>query len=156
MLDEKNKVQGVGVYAEFRKEGEALQLLITPDALNSEGKIVPMAIHRRMVTKITPKSQWRITRLGELLIREYLADSGEDIKSISIDEITTFTANRFRYAMSILDDVLIKGWTITKSPILIEVSKIDADDIGNSKTPNKVLHRVGVSKKSLGFPEELI
>ena len=149
MLDKEKKVQGVAVYAEFRKPGQVMQILVTPDAYNTSGSLVPMAFHRRIVTPDSPKRQWRTTPITSKEVKvlvesnALLPDSDKDV----------FTETRLRYATSYFDTILSNGWAMEKTPILTEISRHDADDIGKSKTPNKVLYRIHISRKALGFPE---
>ena len=63
MLEKEKKVQGVAVYAEFENVGETMQMLITPDCYSNSGNLVPMALHRRVITPVSPKKQWRTTTL---------------------------------------------------------------------------------------------
>jgi len=80
MLDKEKKVQGIAIYAEFRKPGETMQIVLTPDAYTTSGSLIPMTMVRRIVTKITPKKQWKITsfrdNLSEMVSKgELVADS---------------------------------------------------------------------------------
>ena len=149
MLDKEKKVQGVAVYAEFRKPGQVMQILVTPDAYNSSGSLVPMAFHRRIVTPATPKRQWRNTSITSREVKD-LIDNNQVLPDSDKD---AFTENRMRYTTSYFDTILSNGWSMEKTPILTEISCHDADDIGKSKTPNKVLYRIHISRKALGFPE---
>ena len=54
------------------------------------------------------------------------------------------------------DELIKHGWKIRQKPILTEISRFDADDIAKGNTPNKVLYRINISRKSLGFPAELV
>ena len=63
MLDKEKKVQGIAVYAEFRRAGQTMQLIVTPDTYTTTGNLVPMNLIRRVVTKDTPKKQWKISVL---------------------------------------------------------------------------------------------
>ena len=148
MLDKEKKVQGIAIYAEFRKAGETMQIVITPDAYTTSGSLIPMTMVRRIVTKITPKKQWKITsfrdNLSEMVSKgELVADSDKE----------TFTETRMRYATSYFDLVINQGWELEKKPILLETSRHDADDLAKGKTPNKLLYRAHISRKALGFPE---
>jgi hypothetical protein len=148
MLDKEKKVQGIAIYAEFRKPGETMQIVITPDAYTTSGSLIPMTMVRRIVTKITPKKQWKITsfidNLSEMVSKgELVADSDKE----------TFTETRMRYATSYFDLVINQGWELEKKPILLETSRHDADDLAKGKTPNKLLYRAHISRKALGFPE---
>ena len=152
MLDKEKKVQGVGVYAEFRKPGATMQLLITPDVYTHSGTLVPMALHRRVVTPITPKKQWKTTSFRNMIVKD-MVESG---KTLDDSERTIFVDERVRYALPYFDEVLKGGWSIQNKPILTEVSRHDADDLIKGKTPNKVLYRIHISRKALGFPAELV
>lgn len=151
MLDKEAKVQGVGVYAEFTKPGATYQLLFTPDCYTHAGTLIPMALHRRVVTPLTPKKQWKQTTL-----RADLAEALESGSTLADESVSAFTEQRMRYALPLFYQLLSEGWTLRNKPLLIEVSRYDADDIAKSKTPNKALYRVHISRKAQGFPEELI
>lgn len=152
MLDKEAKVQGVAVYAEFVRAGETTQMLITPDCYTNVGTLTPMAIHRRVVTPVSLKKQWRNNALRHEQIKD-LVSAGN---TLADNEVVDFTETRMRYAFSFFDEMLRHGWTIRKEPILIEVSKFDADDLAKGTTPSRVLYRVGISRKALGFPKELV
>jgi hypothetical protein len=149
MLDKEKKVQGVAVYAEFRKPGQVMQILVTPDAYNTSGSLVPMSFHRRIITPATPKKQWRTTSINSKEVKD-LIDNNQVLPDSAKDD---FTENRMRYTTSYFDNLISHGWTMEKTPILTEISRHDADDIGKSKTPNKVIYRIHISRKALAFPE---
>lgn len=152
MLDKEAKVQGVAVYAEFVRAGETTQMLITPDCYTNTGTLTPMAIHRRVITPVSLKKQWRNNSLRHEQVKD-LVSHGHTLPD---NEVSDFTETRMRYAFSFFDEMLRHGWTIRKEPILIEVSKFDADDLAKGTTPSRVLYRVGISRKALGFPKELV
>lgn len=149
MLDKDKKVQGIAVYAEFRREGSALQIIVTPDMYTTTGDLVPMALIRRMVTKLTPKKQWKSSPLRDSQFVE-MVEAG---KTLQDSEKELFTERRMRHAVSFFDQISRQGWTIEQKPVLIEVSRHDADDIAKGKTPTKIIYRVHISRKALGFPE---
>lgn len=149
MLDKEAKVQGVGIYAEFTKPGATYQLMFTPDCYTHAGTLVPMSLHRRIVTPLTPKKQWKQTPVKTVGVLT-------DDTRIEDDQLSTFTEERLRYAFPLFYQLMSEGWTLRNKPILIEISRYDADDIAKSKTPNKALYRVHISRKAQGFPEELI
>ncbi len=150
MLDKEKKVQGIAVYAEFRRAGQTMQLIVTPDAYTTEGNLVPMTLIRRIVTKETPKKQWKNSTLrGSIDLSEMVTEK----ITISDLEKLEFTETRMRHAIHFFDQILSQGWTIEQKPILVEVSRHDADDLIKGKTPNKIIYRVHISRKALGFPE---
>jgi hypothetical protein len=152
MLDKEAKVQGVGVYAEFTKPGSTYQIFITPDCYTHAGTLIPMSLHRRVVTPITPKKQWKQTTLRHPALVE-VVEAGQ---SVADENISTFTEERVRYALPLFYQLLSEGWTLRNKPLLIEISRYDADDIAKSKTPNKAIYRIHISRKAQGFPAELV
>lgn len=146
MLDKDKKVQGIAVYSEFIREGQTMQLIITPDAYTTDGRLMPMTIVRRVVTNITPKAQWKIISNGSI----------DATTEISDFEKATFMEGRSRNIARIFDDLIRQNWKIENRPILIEMSRHDADDISKSKTPNKIIYRIHISRKALGFSESLV
>lgn len=149
MLDKEKKVQGIGVYAEFRRAGQTMQMIITPDAYTTTGELVPMTLIRRVVTKITPKKQWKISVIRDNGFRS-MVEAGTTISDM---EKELFTEGRMTYATHHFDDIIRQGWALEQKPILVEVSRHDADDLSKNKTPNKIIYRVHISRKALGFPE---
>jgi hypothetical protein len=145
MLDKEKKVQGIAVYAEFRRAGQTMQLIVTPDAYTTEGNLVPMTLLRRIVTKETPKKQWKSSTLRGVNVEEQIKveDTGK----------ADFAELRMRHAIHFFDQIVSQGWAIEEKPILVEVSRHDADDLIKGKTPNKIIYRVHISRKALGFPE---
>lgn len=149
MLDKDKKVQGIGVYAEFRRAGQTMQLIITPDAYTTTGELIPMTLIRRVVTKDTPKKQWKNSVFRDNGFVE-MVKAGTTIQD---SEKELFTEGRMRYATHHFDEIVRQGWTLEQKPILVEVSRHDADDLSKGKTPNKIIYRVHISRKALGFPE---
>ena len=151
MLDLTKDVQGVALYAEFRKPGATMQLLITPDGYNEEGKEVPASLYRRVVTPNTPKKQWRSSSLGMSRIREYM-DAGLALEEEKKEEMAE---GRLAFATQLFDSLMTGGWAIEKEPLFIETSKKDMTDIRLGKTPNKMLYRINQTRKAQGFPENV-
>jgi hypothetical protein len=154
MLDKEKAVQGVGIYAEFRKVGQTLQMFITPDAYTTSGRLAPMTLWRRVVTPITPKKQWSGSKLSHREVK--IEDLVENKQTIADDQKEMFVDNRMRHATSLFDSLLNQGWALEKKPIAIEISRFDADEIIQNKTPNKALYRVKISRTALGFPAEIV
>ena len=149
MLSKEKDVQGVGVYAEFRKTGQVMQVIITPDAYTTAGTLVPMTFVRRVITPSTPRKQWKTSILRSKELEE-IVESGGTLQDSAKEN---FTELRMRHATSYFDSVISQGWALEKTPLLVEVSRGDADDLAKGKTPNKILYRVHLSRKALAFPD---
>ena len=145
MLDKDRAVQGIGVYAEFSRPRQTVQVVVVPDGFDSEGRQVNASLIRRQITDATPKKQWKFAALPSV-----------GVESVGDDERLAYAENRLRYASGLFDQLVAGGWTLVQKPILIEVSRKDYDSIRAHKTPTKMLYRVAQSRKALGFPEDLI
>jgi hypothetical protein len=149
MLDATKDVQGIALYAEFRKPGAMMQILITPDGYANDGKEVPASLYRRVTTPLTPKKQWRSSNLSWRAISDL---NGE---ALANDDKNKFTENRMGFATQLFDGIKNGGWILTNETLFIETSKKDLDDVKLSKTPNKMLYRINQTRTALGFPAEI-
>lgn len=149
MLDKTRDVQGVAIYAEFRKPGAMLQLFVTPDGYALDDKEVPATLWRRVLTPATPKKQWRNSSLS---LRPLLDLNGQALANEKKEE---FAERRLSFATQLFDSLKSGGWTLTKEPLFIETSKKDLEDVKMSKTPNKLLYRINQTKDAQDFPAEI-
>jgi hypothetical protein len=149
MLDATKDVQGIALYAEFRKPGAMMQILITPDGYANDGKEVPASLYRRVTTPLTPKKQWRSSNLSWRAVSEL---NGE---ALANDNKSSFVENRMSFAIQLFDGIKNGGWILTNETLFIETSKKDLDDVKLSKTPNKMLYRINQTRTALGFPAEI-
>jgi hypothetical protein len=149
MLDATKDVQGVSLYAEFRKTGAMMQILITPDGYANDGREVPASLYRRVTTPLTPKKQWRSSNLSWRTITDLAG------QPIADDKKEQFTETRMSFATQLFDGIKNGGWVLTKDLLFIETSKKDLDDVKLSKTPNKLMYRINQTRDALGFPAEI-
>ena len=149
MLDATKDVQGIALYAEFRKPGAMMQILITPDGYANDGKEVPASLYRRVTTPLTPKKQWRSSNLSWRAVSEL---NGE---ALANENRENFAETRMSFATQLFDGIKNGGWILTNETLFIETSKKDLDDVKLSKTPNKMLYRINQTRTALGFPAEI-
>jgi hypothetical protein len=149
MLDATKDVQGIALYAEFRKPGAMMQLIITPDGYAVDGKEVAASLYRRVTTPLTPKKQWRNSSLSWRAISEL---AGVELDN---DKKEAFAEKRLSFATQLFDGIVNGGWALTKEPLLIETSKKDLEDVKAGKTPNKLLYRINQTRDAVGFPAEV-
>lgn len=149
MLDVTKEVQGIALYAEFRKPGAVMQIFITPDGYSNDGKEVSASLYRRVITPSTPKKQWRNSNLNWKTI----SDLGGVV--LENDAREKFAESRLTFATQLFDGIKSGGWTLTQETLHIETSKKDLDDVRANKTPNKLLYRIKQTKDALGFPAEV-
>jgi hypothetical protein len=148
MLEKTKDVQGISLYAEFRKPGATMQIFITPDGYAVDEKEVAATLYRRVVTPSTPKKQWRSSSLGMKHLSDFIG-TGVKISDAHKDE---FAEQRMSFTSQLFDGILNGGWTLMKEPIFLETSKKDLQDIRDGKTPNKLIYRINQSRDTQGFP----
>lgn len=149
MLDKNRDVQGIALYAEFRKPGAMLQMIVTPDGYALDDKEVPATLWRRVLTPATPKKQWRNSSLSWRAVGDL---NGEPLPTEKKEE---FAEKRLSFATQLFDSLKSGGWSLTKEPLFIETSKKDLEDVKMGKTPNKLLYRINQTRDSQGFPAEI-
>jgi len=153
MLNLEKEVQGIAVYAEFKKTDSYMstwivQVIITPDGYTESGVLVPACLYRRTISTNAPKKQWRNSPLGRLKEEDITVPLEDNLKDLDMDR-------RMSFAVGWLDSLAEGGWSMVKEPILIETSKKDMTDIRDRSTPKKMLYRINQSRSALGFPELL-
>lgn len=146
MPDLTKDVQGVAVYAEFMRPDATTQIIIVPDGYDNEGRLIGLSIVRRVITITTPKKPWKFSILEPTSLGVVITDEDSDLECFQ----------RMSIPSTLFDQIMAGGWTIVGSPILIETSKKDMDDIGVKKTPTKMLYRINQSRIALGFPAAII
>jgi hypothetical protein len=146
-MDNEKDVQGVAVYAEFRKgtSGTA-QIIVIPDGYDNAGKLHGLTIARRVVSQDSPKKPWRFTTLDAVAEGDVIAD----------DDREEFAERRMAIPSTLLDQYLNGGWALVGDPLLIESSKKDMDSIAVGKTPTKMIYRITQSRTAAGYPADLI
>lgn len=149
MLNKDKAVQGYAVYCEFNKGSSTFQMIFTPDGFTSDGKFVPMKMHRRVVSADSPKKQWKTTA----------ADANDILSAIrnetAIPSSREWAEVRLAFAQPLFSQIALQGWTPAGPALTIEVSKIDMDDISAYKTPTKVIYRINQSRALAGYPADL-
>lgn len=146
MYDKEKAVQGVGVYAEFARSNATTQIIITPDGYDNAGRLIGLGIIRRTITSETPKKPWKFSILPTVADHAVVTD----------DEKDAFCGRRMAIPAALFDQVMNGGWSMVGTPILLEVSKKDFDDIGTKKQPSKLIYRINQSRIAQGFPTDLI
>jgi hypothetical protein len=151
MLDKEKEVQGVAVYAEFRRAGSTTMVLITPDGYRTDGAPVAAAVMRRVISRHTPRRQWRTSSLSwqEINRRDAMPLADQE-------QCDQFADARMAWCRSLFDGLINGGWQMVAKPILVEVTKADLDLIAYSKTPTKVIYRINQSRTALGYPAEVV
>jgi len=149
-MAEKDKVIGKALYTEFRSGSQTYQLMITPDAVTSNGKYVPAMVYRRQISSSRPRRAWKSFSLPSINVNEFGA-----FTTMPKDQAIETAKSRLEYMKSTIDQMARYSYQLYKLPIVVEVASEDLDGIRLGKTPYKVLGRITRVRKALGFSQEL-
>lgn len=143
---ESNKpvVSGMGIYMEFPKGRNTLQVLITPEGKNEKGEEVSMAYTYRTIADHSPRSQWRVNFIRP--DKEFLLMSAQDKALNMVSKIEDSLKRQMKWGT--IEE-------LRSRPIVFELTDVDFTDVSKWKAPASALRRIQKARVSLGFPEKL-
>lgn len=162
MLDKEKDVQGIAMYAQWKKDGSLMQVLFTPDGYGtgSDPKLIPGAMFRRITTTYQPKRQWRGTMVTSLSNPRWMDEEHPLIKEKTLDPTLPtddratqeeIASARTQYIARVLGTIHGQDWTLDGEPLYVETSKKDIDDIAVDKTPSKLMYRINQLREAKGL-----
>ena len=158
MTTTNNNVAGVAAYLEFNRRdsgsgvGYVYQVLITPEATTPDGHVVPMTAYRRRLSTIKTRAQWK--QFGSS-IRSTDARARMTSVSSPADEMLSFLTRTFSH-FNATDYKLCTGSLPAGTPVYVEITHEDMNDVRLGKTPYKILGRVWKVRKAMKFPDSVI
>lgn len=147
---EKDKVIGKALYMELRSGSNTYQMILTPDGMTSQGRNVPATVYRRQISSVKPRRAWKTYALPVLP-----QDGFGNFSRSEADVALSDAANRSQYVENIFNRLSSYGYALYKTPIVVEVSQADIDEIRHGKTPYKILGRITRLRRHQGFGEKL-
>lgn len=162
MLDKEKDVQGIAMYSQWRKPGNMLQVLITPDGYGLETeRLIPASVYRRVTSTFQQKRQWRGTMFVGLTHTAWTSEEKPLVKDTPLDPLAQNVArdiqesivqSRVEWTVRMLESIHEQNWEMVGSPLFVETSKKDMDDIAVGKTPAKLMYRVNQLRGANEFP----
>lgn len=143
MLDKDNPVQGFAVYLEVAKPDSVQQVFLIPKGYDSMGRLCDERYFYREVNVAFKKSLWRMANLPKA---PTVSSSNPD------EDVYTRLAVLLDWLGVSRED---SGYSLVGKPLVVEVSRLDFDDIINNKTPTKLIYRINQSRIGAGFPVEV-
>jgi hypothetical protein len=134
-----NPNQGFAVYLEVGKPSFTKQAFLLPEGYDSFGNVVTSRYFYREMTAGFKKAMWHSSNI--------LSSSSTDK-----DESTYYKLVHLLNYLSVDDS----GYKLIGIPLVVEVSRLDYDDIRSGKTPTKLIYRINQSRTSAGFPVEIV
>jgi hypothetical protein len=154
-------IVGKGLYLEFvpatpKTGNPVLQLLLSPEGFDENGKYTPFCLHSRTISETSPRKQWRITKCG--VDNNEVLTSGSPVGQTKAQELALSMVDRFQG--SIYKAVFPKGtdaeWKLRAKPIVVEITSFDLAEVNEWKTPAPALRRIQKCRVALDFPEKLV
>lgn len=137
-------VRGKAVYLEFINGGVTTQVLIMPEGNSSSHRLVPMTVYRRRISALQPRKTWRTQTAHYKVV---------DLKAHGITDSNEIIEKTLGFMLPLLRTLRTNGYTLYRTPIVVDATAEDLEHVRQSKTPYKALGRVWKTRKALGWPE---
>jgi len=145
-------IVGKALYLEMRRGGYTTQVLMTPEGLTLNGKVVPMTCYKRRISSAEPRKSWRQVSSGFVSDKDTVTGT---LFMMNTEHALATVPNRLYFVDNLFNQMIGQGYTVYKTPIVTEVTHDDLDEIRQGKTPYKILGRITRCRRTLGFGEEL-
>ena len=145
-------VVGKALYLELRRGGYTTQVLVTPEAIMLNGKVVPMTCYKRRISSSEPRKTWK--QVSSMFMSEKDPVTGAFFV-MNKDHALATVPNRLQFVETLFMQMISQGYSLFKSPITVEVTHEDLEDIRKGSTPYKILGRVTRCRRALNFGESL-
>lgn len=149
---------GKALYLEIRKDNYTYQIVVTPPAIDIEGKYVPTSVMERRISSWHPRKNWHFSSVPSNFGGDFALPRSADGNFEQVDAVAAqaIGAKHIKRLLAVtLDSLFHKGWTLFKQPVAVEVTYKDLALIKSGKTSNDLVRRIERSRKAFGFPEAL-
>lgn len=143
----KSNALGSALYLELRRGDQTSQVILSPQVYNPvTDKTQKGTIITRQISETNPKRSWRYYEFKATPMLEKTEDIDRTVATIKplLDEVTPFFVG-----------YVSGGWELFQTPIAVELSSADLDDLAETKTPSALIRRLVRARTEAGYPEEL-
>lgn len=148
---------GKALYLEFRKGVNTAQIIITPEAMTTEGAFVPAGTWRRQISQWSPRKPWKTYFANGVDIRKALHEPLNEIVALPTkDEAVSFGQSSILDLTNTMNNLYNNEWKLFMTPIVLDFSYEDLLNTKAWETPTALIRRILRARKELGFPDELI
>ena len=143
----KTNALGTALYLELRRGVQTSQVILSPQVYNPvTDKTQKGTIITRQISETNPKRSWRYYEFKSTPLLEKTEDVERTIATIKplLDEVSPFFVG-----------YVSGGWELFQTPISVELSSADLDDLAATKTPSALIRRLIRARAEAGYPEEL-
>lgn len=138
---------GNALYMELRRGSQTSQVILSPQVYNPvTDKTQKSTIITRQISESNPKRSWRYYEFKSTPMLEKTNDMERTMATIKplLDEVSPFFVG-----------YVSGGWELFQTPISVELSSADLDDLAATKTPAALIRRLIRARGEAGYPEEL-
>lgn len=143
----KSNALATALYLEMRRGTQTSQVIVTPQVYNPvTDKTQKGTIITRQISEANPKRSWRYYEFKNTPVLEKTSDVERTVSVIKplLDEASPFFVG-----------YVSGGWELFQTPIAVELSSADLDDLASTKTPAALIRRLVRARGEAGYPEEL-
>jgi hypothetical protein len=146
---------GKALYLEFRNGIETYQMVMMPHTISLDGlRSQPAMLLSRKTNSWVRRKNWGFSS-GRGLV-ELQRDAVSGYAQMGLDEAQREAAHMFRQLVdSTLNTLFHNGWTLYRSPLVVEFSYKDLENVRARKTPNDLLRRIQRSREAAGWGESI-
>jgi hypothetical protein len=144
---------GKALYLEFRRDNYTYQMVVMPNTISMDGaKVVPATVMTRRISSWNPRRNWGFAdnRRARLVIDRdpvagFVQYEAERAREVAGDVFKSLDLQ------STMSSLFHKGWTLFKTPLVVEFSYKDIQTAQQSKTPNDLIRRIQRSREAAGW-----
>ncbi|MGL4998165.1 MAG: hypothetical protein ACRC5T_04290 [Cetobacterium sp.] len=141
-----SKTIGSALYLELRRGTGTAQVLVTPTLAHPvRGTTIPVNVLTRQISSTNPRRGWKF----------YTTDFSDFPTGLTPNEATAHTGKYINDITAYFLGLASGGWTLYESPLSVEMSLDDLEEIITTETPNALLRRMMRVRAEAGFMDEL-
>ncbi len=146
---------GKALYLEFRKDNYTYQMVVMPNTISMDGaQVIPATVMTRRISSWNPRRNWGFAdnRRSRIVIDRdpvagFVQYEAERARELAGDVFKSLDLQ------STMSSLFHKGWTLFKTPLVVEFSYKDIQTAQQSKTPNDLIRRIQRSREAAGWGE---
>lgn len=142
-----SKAVATALYLEFRRENHTAQVILTPPVHNAVAdKFENASVLNRQISDENPRRPWKF----------YSSENSSDLGfATSVEDATTRSLPILNELSSFFAGFVAGGWVLYQTPIAVDMSQDDLNDVSARETPNALIRRILKARAEAGFSEDL-
>ena len=141
------KIPGRAIYLEFHDaagDGLVAQFLIVSQMVNpTDGSSIPFQLVSRVIGADNPKRKWRPFGIKQFADKASINASQKRFnKDKPVEDAVKLGAEYYAVISNTIDATAANSWKLHKKPLLIQVTREDAVNFAQAKSPRGLLDRL--------------